>query len=595
MPVLRKMLPPTVDCPHCGANMSLDDQERMEKKFTCPGCNREIDFNPSQSSVEPPGNPARISQERPQSTGPSVRRQPVSSSQGRKWYQQPVGVVLLLFLFFPLGLYFMWKNSVFPRNARIVITAMVALLTAIVWSNETRMTGNKSSASLDRDKPSVGTTKEGEQYFPISKAATREYSVETRRENAGVQITKMIFSRSGEEIFHGVRYYKEIVIYPGNPAAEPQTNYYRKSNEGIYSFRSQDRVVGEFLVAPLPLIVGQSWKMQTPEYTYNYRVDGRETIQLGNQRYDDCLRISFTGEVNGKPVEGTVYKAPNIGSVKQIQKMSGVTVEVVLEKYTEASSSGTQQASNGEMESTDTLAEKIGIPEGMVFVEGGTFVMGNPEGYYYNSLPQHKVSLHDFFLDVTEVTVAQYRAFCKSTSKRMPSPPPGGWSDKNPIVNVSWSDANAYAQWAGKRLPTEAEWEYAARGGNLSHGFLYSGSNDALAVGWFEENSERRTQPVATKQANELGLFDMSGNVGEWCSDWYDDQYYENIAEQVSSNPGGPGYGRDRMEAGPWRVIRGGSIENNVSGGWYTHVGDRSWMEFTMSNKTTGFRCAKDR
>jgi formylglycine-generating enzyme required for sulfatase activity len=105
-------------------------------------------------------------------------------------------------------------------------------------------------------------------------------------------------------------------------------------------------------------------------------------------------------------------------------------------------------------------------------------------------------------------------------------------------------------------LPTEAEWEYAARGGNKSKGYRYSGSNDIDAVGWYDDNSGGKTHPVAQKQPNELGLYDMSGNVWEWCSDWYSDSYYRSSPK---NDPQGP-------NSGKYRVLRGGRRDGSDDG-----------------------------
>ena len=146
-----------------------------------------------------------------------------------------------------------------------------------------------------------------------------------------------------------------------------------------------------------------------------------------------------------------------------------------------------------------------------------------------------------------------------------------GFGDR-PVINVSWHDAVAYCEWMSKatgktyRLPTEAEWEYAARGGNKSKGYEYSGSNNLDALGWYNNNSGRKTHPVAQKQPNELGLYDMSGNVWEWCSDWYGDysrrvgKYVESTLSEdvVQTNPQGP-------NSGEKRVLRGGYWNSNGS------------------------------
>jgi len=186
-------------------------------------------------------------------------------------------------------------------------------------------------------------------------------------------------------------------------------------------------------------------------------------------------------------------------------------------------------------------------PPGMVFVEGGTYQMGSNSGS--DEKPIHTVTVSSFYMDKTEVTQAEYR---KVMGKN-----PSNFSgcDDCPVEKVSWHDANAYAKKVGKRLPTEAEWEYAARGGNKSKGYNSSGSNTISSVGWYDDNSGGKTHPVAQKQPNELGLYDMSGNVWEWCSDWYSDSYYRSSPK---NDPQGP-------NSGPSRVLRGGSWYLNVN------------------------------
>jgi len=217
---------------------------------------------------------------------------------------------------------------------------------------------------------------------------------------------------------------------------------------------------------------------------------------------------------------------------------------------------------------------------GMILVAGGTFQMGSVVNA--SEQPVHNVTLNSFYLDAKEVTVAQYRTFCTATARSMPTlTPPWGWLDNHPITVVNWNDATAYAQWAGKRLPTEAEWEFAARGGNLTHGYTYSGSNTLGDVAWYGSNSGARTQGGGTKTPNELGLYDMTGNVWEWCSDWADMGYY---SVSPSVDPKGPSTGMDR-------VLRGGSYGESVSN---CRVAYRNWNKPVLVLYELGFRCAKD-
>lgn len=196
-----------------------------------------------------------------------------------------------------------------------------------------------------------------------------------------------------------------------------------------------------------------------------------------------------------------------------------------------------------------------GVEFKMVFVEGETFTMGatseQGDDAYEDEYPTHRVTLSDYYIGETEVTQALWQAV-------MGSNPSYFKGDNLPVENVSYDDVKTFiTKLNGKtgktfRLPTEAEWEYAARGGKKSKGYKYSGSNNIDDVAWYSENSNDKTHPVKTKIPNELGLYDITGNVWEWCSDWYG-----AYSSSSQTNPTGPSLGSDR-------VSRGGSWNNNA-------------------------------
>jgi formylglycine-generating enzyme required for sulfatase activity len=246
------------------------------------------------------------------------------------------------------------------------------------------------------------------------------------------------------------------------------------------------------------------------------------------------------------------------------------------------------------VEEAQHLIAAIKAQDQMVLVKGGTFQMGEAN-------KSHQVTLSDFLIAKHQLTFEEYDAFRKSTGRVLPDDM--GWGrGSRPVIFVSWFDAVDYCNWrsqqeglgevyqinqqqvdanwqaSGYRLPTEAEWEYAARGGQQSQGFEYAGSNNIDEVAWYSENSGSKTQPAGQKKANELGLYDMSGNVWEWCWDW-------KAAYPISAtnDPKGP-------DTGSRRVVRGGS--------WYGYparvrVANRSYGTPDLRHGFIGFRLAR--
>jgi formylglycine-generating enzyme required for sulfatase activity len=251
--------------------------------------------------------------------------------------------------------------------------------------------------------------------------------------------------------------------------------------------------------------------------------------------------------------------------------------------------------SKSEKKETEVL-QKPHEADGMIFIPGGTYRMGSNKKK--NEYPIHSVTLTGFYLDKHEVTVEEYRRFCKATRRKMPKQPQ--WNDDDhPIINVTWLDARDYAKWANKRLPTEAEWEYAARGKSRSFYYTYGqSSHHGKNYGNIADESFRQikvqfpvvekyydgyvyTAPAESYPPNVFGLYDMEGNVLEWCADWYNDKYYKTSPKV---NPKGPKKGR-------YKVIRGASWNRGFR---YLRATYRTYYPVKADYEFLGFRCARD-
>jgi sulfatase modifying factor 1 len=261
----------------------------------------------------------------------------------------------------------------------------------------------------------------------------------------------------------------------------------------------------------------------------------------------------------------------------------------------------------------------------MVLVSAGTFLMGSPlignnplAAYPKEETPRHKVYLDSFYIDKYEVTNGQFASFLSSAmsekgfkDKRpkwvvirndLDTPEKKDWwpteivhengsyrampgFEKYPVISVSWYAADAYCRWAGKRLPTEAEWEYAARGGLDEKKYTWGDELPTSGVifkrRWTSNAYPAPTLEVGTYYPNGYGIFDMAGNVAEWCADWYAPDYY---GRSPRDNPKGP-------DAGTAKVIRGGSWASDHV---LLRVGFRSFGTPDKLKSGVGFRCAKD-
>ena len=220
---------------------------------------------------------------------------------------------------------------------------------------------------------------------------------------------------------------------------------------------------------------------------------------------------------------------------------------------TKSKQSSSSKHSNGSTRAQNIPAVVQKAMDDMVWVEGGTFTMGatseQANDADNNEKPAHQVTLSGYYISRYEVTQDLWQTVMGYNPSHFTS------DLRNPVEMVTWQDCQEFITKLNKltgktfRLPTEAEWEFAARGGKLSHGYKYAGSNDLSNVAWYIDNSGRMTHPVGTKSPNELGLYDMCGNVWEWCQDWYDESYRNT----PQSDPSGPLSGYDR-------VIRGGDF-----------------------------------
>jgi formylglycine-generating enzyme required for sulfatase activity len=246
---------------------------------------------------------------------------------------------------------------------------------------------------------------------------------------------------------------------------------------------------------------------------------------------------------------------------------------------------GAKESATGQKQSQEKPALAQPIEGSMAVVPAGEFMMGSPTGDS-DEKPAHKVFVETFSMDKYEVTVGQYAAFLQAKG----IDPPSDWKtmnqsahQKRPVANVDWADAFAFCKWAGKRLPTEAEWEKAARG---TDDRLYPWGNEAPTplhanFGKSDWNNHGVLAPIGTFEAGKspYGIYDMAGNVWEWVNDWYDYNYYKTSPSQ---NPVGP-------SSGGTKVIRGGAWNSNPRA---MRSANRSLISPTDQG-LDGFRCAK--
>ena len=393
---------------------------------------------------------------------------------------------------------------------------------------------------------------------------------------------------------------------------------------GSYDFGITEPVVGEspdtsisfssdglFTASPVTWTPGDDPFEENTAYVARFRV----TVAKDYMYFDE----NFAPTVNGQPAmtsekinnsEGRCrsmivsyswnygVRVKLTGDVDLNEEINSADVVSVYKYIVEGDASGINQDdanvdgdSEGNVNSADVVAiynaiingshpvySINGVNFGMIPVEGGTFQMGSDDGED-NEKPAHSVTLSNYSIGETEVTQALWNAV-------MMFNPSENIGDNLPVEEVSWKDCQNFlfllnqafeGQLGGKvfRLPTEAEWEFAAKGGNQSKGYTYSGSNTLDDVAWYSGNSGLKTHDVATKAPNELGIYDMTGNVYEWCQDWNG-----SYSSSVQNNPTGPA-------SGSFRINRGGGWDDSD---WYCRTAHRNSDTSSFTNSDLGLR-----
>ena len=393
-----------------------------------------------------------------------------------------------------------------------------------------------------------------------------------------IVISIIVAVRSGQEN------YAETVTLPVDEEASPATG--TGSKVTISPVQEQNKPVTLPVVEEAPPATGTSSKVTI------------SPVQEQNKPTTSSLYVSSVPSgasvyINGKLIGITPIENKNVSLGTHRVKLSkeGYKDKVFIRTFdgksiqltvtlTEKPKRQVPQSSSVTFSDYRKTFAVNGVSFDMMPVTGGTFRMGATKSMDSDAdddeSPLHDVTLSDFYIGKTEVTQALWRAV-------MGTYPSHFSGDNLPVESVSWNDCQEFIRKlnakTGKyfRLPTEAEWEYAARGGNRSRGHKYSGNDNIGSVAWYDSNSNSKTHPVGTKESNELGIYDMSGNVREWCGDWYG-----SYSSSSQTNPKG-------AARGYFRVCRGGSWYNFAS---YCRSTNRNGDSPAYGYNFIGFRLA---
>lgn len=394
-------------------------------------------------------------------------------------------------------------------------------------------------------------------------------------------------NKSEDTRFSGSNFIADVAWYNYNAEGTKQVGTQKPNQLGIYDMS------------------GNVWEICNDWYDKDYYKQSKSINPSGPP--------SATGVWKERVIRGGSYKEDesNCNNTFRESYTSSYTIQrnnigfrLVLD--VENSTSNIEEESNINF---NPIINRNQYGDGMVFIDGGRFNMGSKSNGA-NEKPVHEVLINSFYMGKYEVTIEEFEKFVSETGYKSDSEKSGigyiwngkGWeiktganwrcdiygkirqqdANKYPVAYITWNDANAYAVWAGGRLPTEAEWEYAAKGGNISKGYSYCGSDKINEVSWYNDNNQQLSiHEVGEKSANELGIFDMGGNLWEWCSDWYDEDYYKIT---TLNNPTGPNDGK-------FRVMRGGST---VSTSFYCRSTCRFNGIIDKPVGINGFRIVKD-
>jgi formylglycine-generating enzyme required for sulfatase activity len=334
-----------------------------------------------------------------------------------------------------------------------------------------------------------------------------------------------------------------------------------------------------FLLDNMPIKKHEKW-MEKRGYTFREEIPSKKClvykkgevvtlfIFLGKE-YISEIQVSSSPQKYYQAID-TFAKSPLFRPTKMLKKV-GIT-EDEKKKY---------WRNNGFIFYADTNNYRVGVfrdypfemerkisksylPE-MVYVKKGSFMMGSKnEESPSDTKPAFTATVNNFNIGQYEVTVKQFRYFCSETKRKMPDAPSAGWQDDYPIRNITWDDAIDYCHWLSYvtekkyRLPSEAEWEYAARGAQKTKNFIYAGSDFLEKVGWTFKKNDAVMKRVGSTYPNELDIYDMSANVFEWTNDWYNPTWYESVSRNLVF-----GVVYRGPSVGTQKVVRGGSASES--------------------------------